>query len=463
MIFFGVDSQIDLDKLLEQASQFIDESESSKPTITPSQRPQSNFPSTRQDSYNSQSVSSTQQRRSQAQAYSQPPNQTSQSYGLSNTSGAYHGRTMTDTPQQLRPTDTQSSTRPAQTSAPRTEGSFYSGGNKGNALSIPCESCPQDDCHAATLFCRNCRGYFCSSCDAQFHPTTNPLMSRHVRVKVEDHKPPLHCSEHPEEELSYYCLDCEGQCICAECAIRGSHRDHNVQTIRKSYVEVRKRMNELVSNLNAREDTVGTILNRIDQHKKEIEENTRSIKESMQLSINELREKLNQKEAELLNSAERFQEEQVGQLSEFVRYAEQKQESLHALIENMKQSASQSDEVSLLNYYGQSKQLAYDLLKETPIDVDLPRVSGRRCYLDTDSAYQQIEMLKGLQLSIASLDAQYPQGDYQPEPDDLRMSERRQPVNTSQRQTPARGGLNEGSSRMHQSSAGVNMRRTGQK
>jgi hypothetical protein len=43
------------------------------------------------------------------------------------------------------------------------------------------------------------------------------------------------CREHPEEEVSYFCFDCVSQPICSECVVRGSHRGHEVQTIKKAY------------------------------------------------------------------------------------------------------------------------------------------------------------------------------------------------------------------------------------
>lgn len=134
-------------------------------------------------------------------------------------------------------------------------------------------------------------------------------MRRHTRVPIGTPLAALFCSEHPDEELSYYCLDCEGNCICAECAIRGRHKEHDVQPIRRAYSEIVKRVKEVVGNLEARRDVVNTILARIESHKREIGENTRSIKESMALSFNEVREKLKKKEAEFVSAADKFQED----------------------------------------------------------------------------------------------------------------------------------------------------------
>lgn len=234
-------------------------------------------------------------------------------------------------------------------------------------------------------------------------------MSRHIRLPIDASRSFLFCPEHPDEELSYYCLTCEGTCICSECAIRGTHKGHDVQTIRKSYGEVRRRINELMTSLATRGDAVKKILQQIEQHKQEIVDNTRSIKESMKLSFDELREKIRKKEAEFMASAEKFQEDQLADLTQFIGYATQKQAEIVDVMANMKKQSEGNDFVALLNHYGTTKPVAMTLLKETPVDVRLPQVASRRCYLDMDSANRQLEGLSGLHLAIASVQAAYSQ------------------------------------------------------
>ncbi|KAH7816803.1 putative B-box zinc finger family protein [Monocercomonoides exilis] len=279
-----------------------------------------------------------------------------------------------------------------------------------SSSTVMCDSCPPESPNPAVYFCRQCRGNFCENCDAQFHPSHNALMSRHVRLPIDSSRSALFCSEHPEEELSYYCLSCEGTCICSECAIRGAHKGHDVQTIRKSYGEVRKRMNEIVSALAMRQEAVKKILMQIEAHEQEIADNTRSIKESMALSFNELREKIRRKELEFMATADKFQEEQIAELSSFISYAQTKQNEITGAISQMKGASESSDEIGLLNFYGTHKQVATDLLKDTPIDVRLPEVASRRCYLDMESANKQLEGLSALHLAVASVQATYTQG-----------------------------------------------------
>jgi hypothetical protein len=105
----------------------------------------------------------------------------------------------------------------------------------------------------ATLYCKNCGGYLCASCDARLHPSTNVLMRKHQRLptdsirfglKVEYFcccsslltvRPPVFCKDHAEEEVSYFCMTCETACVCTECVVHGPHKTHDVQNIRKAF------------------------------------------------------------------------------------------------------------------------------------------------------------------------------------------------------------------------------------
>lgn len=57
------------------------------------------------------------------------------------------------------------------------------------------------------------------------------------------------CDTHPEEELSYFCFDCNIP-ICPECAIHGSHREHEVQTTRKAIKTIKANLQQRTDMVN---------------------------------------------------------------------------------------------------------------------------------------------------------------------------------------------------------------------
>lgn len=50
------------------------------------------------------------------------------------------------------------------------------------------------------------------------------------------------CEDHPNEALKFYCVSCEGKCICAECAIFGEHRRHQLATAKQAWKDILARI-----------------------------------------------------------------------------------------------------------------------------------------------------------------------------------------------------------------------------
>ncbi|CAD8054725.1 unnamed protein product [Paramecium primaurelia] len=89
------------------------------------------------------------------------------------------------------------------------------------------------------------------------------------------------CFDHPEEDVSYFCFDCNSRCICPECIIHGIHKNHEVKTIKKSYPLIRK---QLENQIEQNEQQITQIENqRQDLEKKQVQQT--SIQEHMRLQI----------------------------------------------------------------------------------------------------------------------------------------------------------------------------------
>jgi len=57
----------------------------------------------------------------------------------------------------------------------------------------------------------------------------------------------LRCPVHVEEPLQFFCLTCECECICAECALHGGHRSHDVLNLRDAAKQLPERAADLMS------------------------------------------------------------------------------------------------------------------------------------------------------------------------------------------------------------------------
>jgi hypothetical protein len=101
------------------------------------------------------------------------------------------------------------------------------------------------------------------------------LLEREVEVVPAGYRPiRKSCRLHVEEEVSYYCLTCEVECICSECVIHGEHKNHEVKTVRKSLPLVKEKLDRLRAEAEAGLDSLAGV-------KEHYERGTRQLLESI--------------------------------------------------------------------------------------------------------------------------------------------------------------------------------------
>ena len=80
------------------------------------------------------------------------------------------------------------------------------------------------------------------------------------------------CREHPEEEVQYFCFDCNVPPVCPECVIHGEHRGCNVQLLKKAYPTIEKTIDELQIQIKGKVDELDIKDKRIASRKREVHE-----------------------------------------------------------------------------------------------------------------------------------------------------------------------------------------------
>jgi len=213
------------------------------------------------------------------------------------------------------------------------------------------------------------------------------------------------CREHPEEEVQYYCFDCEIGCICAECVIHGAHRNHEVLNIRKAYPMIKAKVEDLMLQVNAKIDESRINEQRLETRKRELIENTSSIKQEMSKAFEELRQRVDKKERELMSNADIFLDENLRELDSYIRVSNTNVARLEDQGDEIRKNLAQKDEVRLLNFYPNKKErmLSRDNNNENPQINDIPKLCNMKCYLNTQSVTEHIDALHGLHLQIAAL------------------------------------------------------------
>ena len=70
--------------------------------------------------------------------------------------------------------------------------------------------------------------------------------------KASYNEAPSYWAEHPDEFVNYYCFQCQCSNICAEWVIHGTHKGHDVQTIKKAYPLICSKLEDLKTNVNSK-------------------------------------------------------------------------------------------------------------------------------------------------------------------------------------------------------------------
>lgn len=162
------------------------------------------------------------------------------------------------------------------------------------------------------------------------------------------------CQEHGET-ISYLCFDCSNKFICSECAVHGSHKNHDVIHLKRAYPLICNKTNEVVNNVNDKVKELNEINKIVNSKKNEIVNLNDKCKREIQVAFEEIRIKLNKKEKEILDKTESILNEQLQELNTYSRVIQSKVISLNKLIDTIQNNLLRKDEFSLINFYCENK------------------------------------------------------------------------------------------------------------
>ncbi len=109
----------------------------------------------------------------------------------------------------------------------------------------------------ATIFCEQCKVYYCSKCKEASHPSRGPFLTHNVVSAHQWFLATLRnvsgtkCLLHQSQSVTYYCLDCT-RLICVQCFEDQTHSKHDVQAI-SAATKILKVRNYHYLNISSRE------------------------------------------------------------------------------------------------------------------------------------------------------------------------------------------------------------------
>lgn len=214
----------------------------------------------------------------------------------------------------------------------------------------------------------------------------------------------MYCVEHPDELVNYYCFQCNCSNICAECVIHGTHKNHDVQTIKKAYPTVCAKLEDLKSSVNSKIEDLINAQHKLDGGKKDIHDQVNSVKKRISDAFTDLRDNIDRKEQELLREADDFSDQNVKQIDHLLRLANGRAMNLSEHTQAIKEALNMYDHHSACEFYCKN----YQQIKESNTS-DLPQLdqiagqTHKRFQISVHNINDILEGLHNYKLNIASL------------------------------------------------------------
>eukprot|EP00929_Paragymnodinium_shiwhaense_P030546 TRINITY_DN17290_c0_g1_i3.p1 TRINITY_DN17290_c0_g1~~TRINITY_DN17290_c0_g1_i3.p1 ORF type:complete len:431 (-),score=114.04 TRINITY_DN17290_c0_g1_i3:142-1434(-) len=253
------------------------------------------------------------------------------------------------------------------------------------------ELCGQCQAQPAELDCWQCGEQFCSRCAAAVHRAgrmkehrLTPVVSNGGAVAGaspepagpfggaamgvrEEHKgdffkepaasaPALsRCPDHPQEPGEFFCLDCESECICAECAIEAAQKGRQVMKVHKAYQMLAGDVDRALEALRGRSAEQQQIRKEAESLKSDLDLIICKGKQNIQEAFQQLRAALDKKETELLEGIDYAETTATQALAKQVEPLMAHSNALQEAQMSMRKIDASSDEVKALNNFAAAK------------------------------------------------------------------------------------------------------------
>ncbi len=212
-----------------------------------------------------------------------------------------------------------------------------------------------------------------------------------------------YCKEHGEE-LTYYCFDCFCRCICSECVVHGVHKNHEVMNIKRAYPLILEKTDDLLFSVQNKIQDIMNVQQSLDTKRKELVDNTNLIKTEMSQAFEEIKLKLQKKEKEIMDRADVFLQEHLQEMNTYSRVMQSKVISLNKLIDSINSNISRRDEVTMLNFYSESKnRIIQTVDTELPDIPDFDTMYNMKVTINQSSLDTLINSLNTIHFEITSM------------------------------------------------------------
>ncbi|KAM6929459.1 tripartite motif containing 101 isoform 2-T2 [Lycodopsis pacificus] len=217
-------------------------------------------------------------------------------------------------------------------------------------------------------------------------------------------RPPLPgqvtCSDHEGEKVNIYCLTCQVP-TCSLCKVFGAHQSCQVAPLTDIYQQKKDELSEGVSSLVAVNDKVQAVINELEETCKNIEENSKTQKQSVCEKFNHVFSILKERQKVMTQRISSEQEEKIGHAQASVRCYGDSVEANSKLVER---AVSSMEEPNMAAFVQNSRELMTKVITATgscPAETLKPGYESlshyRFNFSKQETALKSIDFLKVVQ------------------------------------------------------------------
>jgi len=212
------------------------------------------------------------------------------------------------------------------------------------------------------------------------------------------------CAEHPDEMVNYFCFQCNCGNICAEWVIHGTHKGHDVQTLKKAHPLVCSKLEDLKSNVNTKIEELITSQQKLDLGKKDMADQVSGVKKRISDVFSDLKMNIERKEQEMLREADDFEDQNVKQIDNLLRLANGRAMNLSEHTHTIKDILNSHDHKAAWDFFSKN----YEKIKESSTS-DLPQLdqvasqAQARVNISSHNLNEILESLQNFKLDVSEL------------------------------------------------------------
>ena len=211
------------------------------------------------------------------------------------------------------------------------------------------------------------------------------------------------CKDHGEP-ISYLCLDCMTKCICSECIVHGTHRNHEVLNIKKAFPIIFSKVQDLYKYVSERLKELDNSKRNIEKKKRDIEALNIKCKNEIKNAFEIIRIRLNEKEKEIIEKTEYTLKDNLNELNTYQHVIESKIAVINKTIDSLNAHMMRKDELNLINYYCDNRNNILSQIESSENNkfFNINSISDLKINIDKSSFDDMLMSLNNLDFEINS-------------------------------------------------------------